>query len=117
MANFNESGIRRVFSQMQTASSWKELVRHARSLISLLRRERIALNYGLLAQDLLALRSTRSHANAVRARWGGISKAVTDANRLTIVLENRLKSSDYSDHLVEFETSEPNISYCVIPYF
>lgn len=48
---------------------------------------------------------------------GGISKAVTDANRLTIVLENRLKSSDYSDHLVEFETSEPNISYCVIPYF
>lgn len=68
--NFNESGIGRVFSQMQTASSWKELVRHARSLISLLRRERIALNYGLLAQDLLALRSTRSHANAVRARWG-----------------------------------------------
>lgn len=69
-SNFNESGIRRMFSQMQTASSWKELVRHARSLISLLKRERIALNYGLLAQDLLALQSDRDHANAVRTRWG-----------------------------------------------
>ncbi|MBT1164308.1 type I-E CRISPR-associated protein Cse2/CasB [Bifidobacterium felsineum] len=68
--NFNESGIRRMFSQMQTASSWKELVRHARSLISLLKRERIALNYGLLAQDLMALQSNRDRANAVRTRWG-----------------------------------------------
>lgn len=68
--NFNESGIRRVFDQLQTSSSWKELIRHSRRLISLLKRERIALNYGLLAQDLLALRSDRNQANAVRTRWG-----------------------------------------------
>lgn len=81
--NFNEAGIRRMFSQLQTASSWKELVRHARSLISLLRCERIALNYGLLAQDLLALRSDRGRANAVRTRWGrdfqsGYHRKLTD---------------------------------------
>ncbi|NEG89755.1 type I-E CRISPR-associated protein Cse2/CasB [Bifidobacterium aerophilum] len=81
--NFNEAGIRRMFGQLQTASSWKELVRHARGLTGLLRRERIALNYGLLAQDLLALRSDRERANAVRTRWGrdfqsGYRRKMTD---------------------------------------
>ncbi|MCH9276191.1 type I-E CRISPR-associated protein Cse2/CasB [Bifidobacterium amazonense] len=68
--NFNENGIRRRFDKLQTANSWKELTGHARSLISLLKRERIALNYGLLAQDLLSLRADRTRANAVRTRWG-----------------------------------------------
>jgi CRISPR system Cascade subunit CasB len=69
-SNRNEQGIRRDFDRLQTASSWQELVRHARRLIDLLKRERIALNYGLFAQDLLQLRSERDHANAVRLRWG-----------------------------------------------
>ncbi|MBT1165789.1 type I-E CRISPR-associated protein Cse2/CasB [Bifidobacterium simiarum] len=68
--NFNEAGIRSMFDRLQTAASWKELVRHARGLISMLRRERIALNYGLLAQDLLDLRNGRSRANVVRTLWG-----------------------------------------------
>lgn len=68
--NLNESGIRSMFDRLQTAGSWKELVRHSRGLITLLKRERIAINYGLLAQDLLALRGTRNQANAVRTRWG-----------------------------------------------
>ena len=68
--NFNENGIRALFGRIQTASSWKELLRHARGLIGLLKRERIALNYGLLAQDLMGLRSDRTRANMVRIRWG-----------------------------------------------
>ena len=68
--NFNENGIRGMFDRLQTANSWKELTRHARGLIRLLRRERIAINYGMLAQDLEGLRSGRARANAVRLRWG-----------------------------------------------
>jgi CRISPR system Cascade subunit CasB len=68
--NFNEAGIRSLFDRLQTANSWKESVRHARGLIKLLKRERIALNYGLLAQDLLGLRSGRKERNGVRLRWG-----------------------------------------------
>lgn len=68
--NFNETGIRRLFDQLQTSGSWKELIRHTLSMVKLLKRERIALNYGLLAQDLMALQSDRDRANAVRMRWG-----------------------------------------------
>lgn len=68
--NFNESGIRSMFNKLQMANSWKELIRYARGLISLLKRERVALNYGVLAQDLYALRSGRNAANKVRTRWG-----------------------------------------------
>lgn len=42
--NFNENGIRGMFDRLQTANSWKELTRHARGLIRLLRRERILLD-------------------------------------------------------------------------
>lgn len=68
--NYNESGIRRAFDRLQTSSSWKETVRHARELVSLLKRERIPLNYGLLAQHLMQLRADREQANIVRVRWG-----------------------------------------------
>lgn len=68
--NFNEAGIRRSFSRLQTASSWKELVRHARELVKLLKREQIPLNYGLLAQDLVRFHAGRRQANGVRLRWG-----------------------------------------------
>lgn len=85
--NFNENGIRGMFDRLQTANSWKELTRHARGLIRLLRRERIAINYGMLAQDLEGLRSGRARANAVRLRWGrdfqrgyGAARASDDSN-------------------------------------
>lgn len=68
--NFNSAGIQSMYDRLQTASSWKEMVRHARSLVKLLKRERIPLNYGLLAQDLLKLQSTREPANHVRLQWG-----------------------------------------------
>ncbi|MUH60530.1 type I-E CRISPR-associated protein Cse2/CasB [Bifidobacterium canis] len=68
--NFNEKGIRSTFDKMQTASSWAEMIRHARRLIALLKREDQPLNYGLFAQDLMRLRQGRTAANAVRLRWG-----------------------------------------------
>lgn len=68
--NFNEKGIRSTFDKLQTSSSWPEMVRHARHLIALLKREDRPLNYGLFAQDLLKLRQSRERANAVRLRWG-----------------------------------------------
>lgn len=66
----NEKGIRRTFMQVQSASSWSELVRHARRLIKLLKRDRVQLNYGLFAQDILLLQKGGSAANQVRTRWG-----------------------------------------------
>lgn len=68
--NFNENGIRALFDRLQTANSWKQMIRYARSLIELLKREDATLNYGQLAQDLLALRSGRDTARKVCLRWG-----------------------------------------------
>lgn len=68
--NVNEAGIRRAFDRLQTSNGWKELVRHARELVTLLKRERIALNYGLFAQDLVRLRGSRERSNGVMLRWG-----------------------------------------------
>ncbi|MCI1935829.1 MAG: type I-E CRISPR-associated protein Cse2/CasB [Bifidobacteriaceae bacterium] len=70
VGNPNEAGIRRDFDKLQTASSWRELVLHARRLVRKLKREKIAINYGLFAQDILSLRSGREAANQVRRRWG-----------------------------------------------
>lgn len=70
VGNPNEAGIRRDFDKLQTASSWRELVLHARRLIRKLRRERIAINYGLFAKDIWLLNSGRENANQVRRRWG-----------------------------------------------
>jgi CRISPR system Cascade subunit CasB len=70
VGNPNEAGVRRDFDKVQTASSWKELLRHARRLIQMFRRARIPLNYGLFAQDILQLRAGGNGANMVRRRWG-----------------------------------------------
>ena len=70
IGNFNEKGIRSTFDKLQTASSWTEMVRHARHLIALLKREDLPINYGLFAQDLMQLQQSRTKANAVRLRWG-----------------------------------------------
>ena len=53
VGNFNEKGIRSTFDKLQTASSWAEMIRHARHLIALLKREDLPINYGLFAQDLM----------------------------------------------------------------
>ncbi|KFI61975.1 type I-E CRISPR-associated protein Cse2/CasB [Bifidobacterium cuniculi] len=68
--NINEKGIRSAFDKLQTASSWAMTVMHARHLIQLLKREDIAINYGLFAQDMVELRSSSERGNRVRLRWG-----------------------------------------------
>lgn len=68
--NLNEAGVHRRFDKVQTASNWKELTRHARALVQLLKQREIPLNYGLLAQDLVKLNSGNDAANEVRLRWG-----------------------------------------------
>lgn len=68
--NPNEAGVRNLMNKLQTANSPKEMVRHARRLIALLKRERIALNYAVLAQDMIQLELGREQANKVRLRWG-----------------------------------------------
>ncbi|KFI72979.1 hypothetical protein BMIN_0691 [Bifidobacterium minimum] len=68
--NPNEAGIRRRFDQLQTDRGWPQVYRHAQGLIRLLKKPKIALNYGLLAQDFVQLESGGSSANAVRLRWG-----------------------------------------------
>ena len=70
VGNSNEAGIRRRFDQLQTDREWMQVYRHAQGLIRLLKKPKIALNYGLLAQDFVQLESGGNQANAVRLRWG-----------------------------------------------
>jgi CRISPR system Cascade subunit CasB len=77
--NPNAAGIRNRFNRIQTAGSWQELVHHARALITLMKRDRIVLNYGLFAQDLVQLHSGRVTANNVRMRWGRDAIRIVDA--------------------------------------
>lgn len=70
IGNPNEAGIRMRFDQLQTADDWRELTRHAQGLVRLLKREKIPLNYGQFADDLVRLRRGRETANGVRLRWG-----------------------------------------------
>ncbi len=56
---------------MGTASDWDELVRHARGLVQMMRSATpaIALDYGALADQLIALHNPERAAD-VRLRWG-----------------------------------------------
>src|SRR5690606_36652131 len=65
----SEEAVRRRFAALGTAISFDEASYHLRSLIRLLRDKRIAIDYGLLADDLLALQSADGRAR-VRALWG-----------------------------------------------
>ncbi|WP_416445185.1 type I-E CRISPR-associated protein Cse2/CasB [Leucobacter sp. HNU] len=65
----SEAGVLRRFNAVGTATDQTELVRHARGLIQQFRAEKIALDYGLFAEDLRKLSDPRSAA-LVRLRWG-----------------------------------------------
>ncbi len=65
----NERAVRRRFEALGTASTFPELMEHARGLVRQLRSAGIPLDYGRLAEDLLALQAP-STAAGVRLRWG-----------------------------------------------
>lgn len=65
----NEKAVRRRFEALGTASTFPELMEHARGLVRQLRSDGIPLDYGRLAEDLLALQAPATAAR-VRLRWG-----------------------------------------------
>jgi CRISPR system Cascade subunit CasB len=62
-------GIRRRFAALGTASSFDEALHHLRGLVLLLREQAIALDYGLLAGDLLLFQRSGGRTR-VQAMWG-----------------------------------------------
>lgn len=64
-----DPGVTRRFVALGTAESWEETVHHARGLIQQFRAARIPLDYGRLAEDLVALQNP-STVSAVRTVWG-----------------------------------------------
>lgn len=65
----SEAAVQRRFHALGTASSFTETVQHARGLITQLRGESIAVDYGRLADDLHDLQNPR-RADRVRLAWG-----------------------------------------------
>lgn len=65
----NEKAVRRRFEALGTASTFTELLDHARGLVRQLRSAAVPLDYGRLADDLAALQDL-SAAAGVRLRWG-----------------------------------------------
>lgn len=65
----NEKAVRRRFEALGTASTFSELMHHARGLVRQLRSSAVPLDYGRLADDLAALQDP-STAAGVRLRWG-----------------------------------------------
>jgi CRISPR system Cascade subunit CasB len=65
----NEDAVRRRFEALGTAATFAELMQHSRGLVRQLRSEAIPLDYGQLADDLVALQSPTG-ADRVRLRWG-----------------------------------------------
>lgn len=65
----NEKAVRRRFESLGTASTFAELMDHARGLVRQLRSAAVPLDYGRLADDLAALQDP-SAAAGVRLRWG-----------------------------------------------
>ncbi|TDC60491.1 type I-E CRISPR-associated protein Cse2/CasB [Micromonospora sp. KC207] len=61
--------VRRRFAALGTATSYTAVTTHLRSLVRLLRDHRIALDYGMLAEDLVKLQEPGGPAK-VRALWG-----------------------------------------------
>lgn len=68
-ASSSPDGVRRRFAALGTAATFDEALYHLRSLIVMLRDQRIPLDYGLLADDLKTLRSPSGHAT-MQATWG-----------------------------------------------
>lgn len=68
-ANDEKSPILRRFTSLVSASTFDATIYHVRSLITLLRRDGITLDYVRLCQDLVRLQNPRT-ASAVRRQWG-----------------------------------------------
>ncbi|WP_026424909.1 type I-E CRISPR-associated protein Cse2/CasB [Actinokineospora inagensis] len=64
-----DNAIVRRFARLGTADSYAELSHHLRGMVQLLRAERVRLDYGRLALDLL-LWQLDDRAPQVRQRWG-----------------------------------------------
>ncbi|GAB3597962.1 type I-E CRISPR-associated protein Cse2/CasB [Microbacterium tumbae] len=64
-----QDAVRARFTAVATATSWDELVHHARGLIQQFRAQGIPLDYGRFAVDLYRLQFPDS-AERVRLRWG-----------------------------------------------
>jgi CRISPR system Cascade subunit CasB len=62
-------GVLRRFQALGTASQLSELVHHARGLVTMLRSEGIAFDYGWFAADLVGYQDPR-RADGIRLRWG-----------------------------------------------
>lgn len=65
----SENAVMRRFQAIGTASDLNETAHHARSLITQFRAASVALDYGILAEDLSDLQLP-SRADRVRLRWG-----------------------------------------------
>jgi len=65
----NEKAVRRRFEALGTASTFAELMEHARGLVRQLRSADVPLDYGRFADDLVALQDP-AVAAGVRLRWG-----------------------------------------------
>jgi CRISPR system Cascade subunit CasB len=62
-------GVRRRFAALGTASTYHESIYHLRGLVTMLREHQIPLDYGLLADDLQALRRPGGRPQ-MQATWG-----------------------------------------------
>lgn len=69
MQSSSSEAVRKRFTALGTAASYEETVHHLKSLVRQLRDHKIALDYGLLAEDLLQLRRPGGRAR-VQAVWG-----------------------------------------------
>lgn len=63
------AGVLSRFNAAGTAGSWEELTTHLRSLIQLLKRERLGFDYGRFADDLSRFQDP-TRRDAVRLTWG-----------------------------------------------
>ncbi len=66
----NEAAVSRRFQALATAVDLPETLHHGRGLITQFRAEKIRLDYGLLAVDLVYLQHGSAAADRVRLRWG-----------------------------------------------
>jgi CRISPR system Cascade subunit CasB len=65
----SSEAVRRRFAALGTASAYEESVHHLRALVRQLRDQKIGLDYGLLAEDLVQLRRPGGRTR-VQALWG-----------------------------------------------
>jgi CRISPR system Cascade subunit CasB len=68
-ATSGPDGVRRRFAALGTASTYAESIYHLRGLVTMLREHQIALDYGLLADDLQTLRRPDGRQR-IQATWG-----------------------------------------------